>query len=228
MSRSVRLLTLLQFLRGRRTPVAEMVMAEHFGVSERTIYRDIAALIAEGAPIRGEAGIGYVLEAGFFLPPLMLEPDEVEAIVLGLSLVDQRGDAVLRGAASTALAKIDAVLSSGAKEGRNTPICIPGPAVRDFAEEPVSLVYLREAIRTQTKLHIRYADAAGTGTERIIWPIALGFLDGVRILVAWCELREAFRTFRTDRVLSAVGSGRYSERRSVLLKRMDLSLSPSY
>jgi len=115
MSRSARLLRLLQAMRGRRQPVTSAQLAEALEVSERTIYRDIAELMAQGAPIDGEAGVGYILRPGLFLPPLMLSEDEVEAVMLGLTYVDQRGDAVLQAAASVASAKIGAVLSPQAQ-----------------------------------------------------------------------------------------------------------------
>ena len=127
MARSTRLLMLLQTLRGRSRPVTASALAAELGVSERTLYRDIADLIAQGAPIYGEAGVGYVLRPGLFLPPLMLTEDETEAIVLGLRYVDQRGDEVLAKAATGALAKIGAVLSPAAKEALQNPIALPGP-----------------------------------------------------------------------------------------------------
>ncbi len=105
MSRTSRLLTLLQVLRGKSRPVTAATLASELEISERTLYRDIAELTALGAPIFGEAGIGYVLRSGLFLPPLMLNADETEAIVLGLRYVDQRGDEVLGKAAAGALAK---------------------------------------------------------------------------------------------------------------------------
>src|ERR1700728_2702361 len=108
MSRSTRLLHLLQALRGRRHPVTAARLAEELEVSERTIYRDVAELMAQGAPISGEAGIGYVLGPGLFLPPMMLTEDEIEAVLLGLRYVDQRGDDVLRVAAADALVRISA------------------------------------------------------------------------------------------------------------------------
>ena len=84
MARTSRLLSLLQILRGKRRPVTAAALAQELAVSERTLYRDIAELVAQGAPIQGEAGIGYILRPGLFLPPLMLSEDETEAIVLGL------------------------------------------------------------------------------------------------------------------------------------------------
>src|SRR5579863_10746728 len=110
-SRSARLLRLLQALRGRRRAVTAAQLADELEVSERTMYRDLAELAAQGAPIEGAAGVGYILRPGLFLPPLMLSEDETEAVMLGLRYVDQRGDDVLQAAASVALAKIAAVLS---------------------------------------------------------------------------------------------------------------------
>src|SRR5277367_3886897 len=127
MSRSVRLLRLLQAMRGRHHPVTAARLAEELEVSERTIYRDVADLMAQGAPISGEAGVGYILRPGLFLPPLMLSEDEVEAVMLGLCYVDQRGDDVLRAAASVASTKISAVLSSQAQAQIINPLSLPGP-----------------------------------------------------------------------------------------------------
>jgi predicted DNA-binding transcriptional regulator YafY len=120
-SRTTRLLTLLQVLRGKSRPVTAATLAGELEISERTLYRDIAELTALGAPIYGEAGVGYVLRSGLFLPPLMLNADETEAIVLGLRYVDQRGDEVLSKAAADALAKIAAVLAPTRRCCRDRP-----------------------------------------------------------------------------------------------------------
>jgi predicted DNA-binding transcriptional regulator YafY len=218
-SRANRLLSLLQSLRARSFPVTAAVLAEELGVSERTLYRDVATLIGQGAPIQGEAGLGYVLRPGLFLPPLMLTEDESEAVVLGLRYVEQRGDAVLGEAARAALAKIAAVLSPQALEAVRNPIALPGPSGWGFPENVVGIGVLRAAIRGQAKLRLDYADAKGVRTDRVVWPIALGFLDEARVLVAWCELRQDYRTFRTDRIAEAVDVGaRYPGRRAALLK----------
>ena len=155
MSRSARLLRLLQAMRGRRQPVTAARLAEALEVSERTIYRDVADLMAQGAPIEGEAGVGYILRPGLFLPPLMLSEDEVEAVMLGLRYVDQRGDDVLRAAASVALAKISAVLSPQAQAQMATPLSLPGPPPT-FPENATPLDELRAAIRDRIRLDIRY------------------------------------------------------------------------
>lgn len=219
MARTSRLLTLLQVLRGKRMPVTAASLAAELDVSERTLYRDIAELVAQGAPIYGEAGVGYILRPGLFLPPLMLSEDETEAIVLGLRYVDQRGDTVLSQAAKDALAKIEAVLPPTARETAQNPIAMPGPSTRNYPDNPVELRTYRAAIRAQAKLRINYRDLAGAASSRVIWPIAIGFMDDVRTLAAWCELRQDFRHFRTDRIATAQETGeRYPGRRAALAK----------
>ncbi len=218
MSRSTRLLALLQALRGRRQPVAASVLAYELGVHERTIYRDIASLTAEGAPIRGEGGVGYVLEAGLFLPPLMLSEDEIDAVLLGLRYVDQRGDMVLRAAAEAARAKIGAVLPPDVAATTMAPLSAAGPHDGHFPDTLVSLDLLRTAIREQKRLAIQYVDEEKAPSERVIWPIQLGFMENARVVTAWCELRQAFRFFRTDRILSATLGERYPKRRAMQLR----------
>lgn len=218
MSRSTRLLLLLQALRRRRRPVTAAALARELEVSERTIYRDLSALAAQGAPIQGEAGVGYVLGAGLFLPPLMLSEDETEAVLLGLRYVDQRGDNVLTQAAENARAKILAILSPDMQRTASTPLTIPGPDGKRFPGNTVPLSTLRSAIRTQRKLAIDYVDGQGSPTHRMLWPIQLGFMDEARVVTGWCEMRRAFRFFRTDRILSAVLGDRYPGRRSDLVR----------
>lgn len=219
MSRSARLLRLLQAMRGRRQPVTAARLAEALEVSERTIYRDIADLRAQGAPIDGEAGVGYILRPGLFLPPLMLSDDEVEAVMLGLRYVDQRGDDVLQAAASVASTKISAVLSPQAQAQMVNPLSLPGPP-RTFPQNAMPLDELRTAIRDRVRLDIRYGDEQERRTERIVWPIQLGFMDQARVLCAWCELRQDFRTFRTDRIVAITQLDRYPAQRADLVRRL--------
>src|SRR5579871_5157319 len=93
MRRADRLFQIIQVLRRTRKPLTADAIAAELETSKRTIYRDIAELIGQRVPIRGEAGMGYVLEKGFDMPPLMLTPDEIEAAVLGAQWVSTRGDA---------------------------------------------------------------------------------------------------------------------------------------
>ena len=217
MSRAARLLGLLQALRRRRNAVTASDLAAELGVSVRTIYRDIATLAGEGAAIDGEAGVGYLLQEDSFLPPLRFDRDEIEALVLGLNLVGAQADPALSAAAADALAKIRAVLPEAARDEVDEPGVLVGP-LADPPPARVPIALLREAIRRQSKLSINYADAGGVRTARVIWPIALAFPEGGRLLVSWCALRTDFRTFRVDRMLSAEPVGeRYPIPRRILL-----------
>ena len=219
MSRATRLLCLLQALRRHSRPVTASALAAELEVSERTLYRDVAALIAEGAPIYGEAGVGYVLRPGLFLPPLMFNEDEIEAVVLGLRYVNQRGDVVLTHAAAEALAKIKAILPTSSNQILETPTALPGPSFHSFPENVIDITILRTAIYTRTKIHISYLDADGNYSDRTVWPIALGFMNYSRVLVAKCELRQDYRTFRTDRILKVENlKVCYPEHRNTLLQ----------
>ncbi|MBI3711033.1 MAG: YafY family transcriptional regulator [Proteobacteria bacterium] len=217
MSRSARLLDLIQVLRRHRRPVTAASLAAELEVSERTIYRDIATLVGQGAPIEGEAGLGYVLRPGFTLPPLMFGDDEIEALVLGLRWVEDRGDGPLGAAAANALAKIAAVLPAELRDKAGDTGLLVGPG-EPIAATQADLSELRRVIRAERKLRISYADAEGRRTERTIWPFALGFFDRVRVIAAWCETRQDFRHFRADRIIKAKPTGeRYPRRRRALL-----------
>lgn len=220
MSRSERLLSLLQELRGHRRPVSGRLLAEATGVSLRTLYRDIASLQAQGADIQGEAGLGYVLAPGYLLPPLMFREEEIEALVLGSRWVAERADdAVLAAAARDALAKIAAVLPAQLREELDASPLLVGPAETVPAAN-VALGDLRQAIRAQRKLELIYRDGDGRETTRRVWPFALGFFERVRVLLAWCELRGDFRHFRVDRIAEVkTMEERYPQRRQALLKR---------
>jgi predicted DNA-binding transcriptional regulator YafY len=207
----------MQSLRGRRRPVTAEALAQKLGISKRSIYRDIATLAAQGAPIEGEAGLGYVLREGYFLPPLAFDDDEVDAIVLGLRWVSRHGDPVLAEAARESLAKIAAVLPVELRSAiESDRIFAASDGVVPVATIDVKTV--RDAIRLSHKLEIRYCDSKDMQTTRVIWPIALAFFNGVCLVVAWCETREDFRHFRADRIERARTPGeRYPKSRRTLL-----------
>lgn len=223
-SRAERLLSLLQILRRHRRPVSGQALSAELGISLRTLYRDIASLQAQGAAIDGAPGFGYVLQPGFLLPPLMFTQEEIEALVLGSRWVGERADARLAGAARQALAKITAVLPAELRQAADASALMVGPAVNPPPPGPPSagdaeLATLRLAIRDEHKLAIRYRDAGGQASERRVWPIALGFFERVRVLVAWCEWRQALRHFRTDRIVAVQAlPERYPRRRQQLLR----------
>lgn len=218
MSRAARLLDLLQSLRNRRQPVTGPELARELGVSIRTLYRDIATLQAQGADIQGEPGLGYVLRPGFTLPPLMFSADEIEAIVLGSRWVATRADdARLGDSARQAMSKILAVLPNDLRERAEATNLV----VARIGLEPaqVDAGQIRLAIRNERKLSISYGDTSGMTTERVIWPFMIGFFEKVRVVAAWCEMRQDFRSFRVDRISRlAVLDERYPRRRAVMLK----------
>jgi predicted DNA-binding transcriptional regulator YafY len=219
MSRTGRLFLLMDALRGYRRPVTAARLAEQLGVSERTIYRDIQTLGGLGAPLQGEAGVGYMLKAGFFLPPLMFGADELEALVLGARWVRRQGDEALALAATNALAKIATASPKDLRDDMaETSLWVPiGTDQHDASDVFVRPV--REAIRHQHRLRMAYRDEKGAESERMVWPFALAFLEGKRLLAAWCELRAAFRHFRIDRIAAAESTGeRYPARRHELLR----------
>jgi predicted DNA-binding transcriptional regulator YafY len=194
MRRADRLFRLLLELRRGRIVTARR-LAERLEVSLRTVYRDVADLSASGVPIEGEAGVGYRLR-GFDLPPLMFEREEVEAMVLGARVVEGWGDRELARAAATALAKIEAALP-GPDLVRETRLYAPTYGERPVEKLPLSAA--RRAIREHRKLFLSYRDEQARPSERTVRPLALAFYPPVWLLVAWCELRTDFRTFRVDR-----------------------------
>lgn len=197
MRRADRLFQLVQYLR-RRGVVTARILAEELEVSERTVYRDVQHLCAAGVPIESEAGVGYRLR-GYDLPPLTFTRDELEAVALGLRIVDSWTDEELSAAARRALAKIEAVLPDGHDQLlHDTPLHAPRHHHR--VSHAIDLPSLRLAIRNRRKVRIRYADAAGNRTERIILPFGLAFYGPVWVLAAYCELRSDYRAFRPDRM----------------------------
>ncbi len=218
MSRAERLLDLIQILRRHRQPVSGASLAAELEVSLRTLYRDIASLQGQGAHIDGEPGIGYVLRPGFMLPPLMFAEEEIEALVLGSRWVAKRGDRKLAAAARNALAKIAAVLPPDLRREIDDSTLLVAAAA-SIAAGDTELPAIRQAIRAERKLRIVYRDRDEAETRRTIWPFAIGFFDRVRMVAAWCELRQGYRHFRTDRIARLTATEtRYPRRRQALLK----------
>jgi predicted DNA-binding transcriptional regulator YafY len=220
MNRTERLFALMDALRRHRRPMTAASLADELGVSLRTIYRDVQVLIGLGAPIDGEAGLGYLLRPGFFLPPLMFSEDELEALVLGARWVARQSDTALTQAASNALAKIAAASPKDLRDAMaNTGLWVAPIAKDGGAVAVADFKLVREAIRREHKLVIAYVAETGASTERAIWPIAMAFFERRQTVAAWCELRRAFRHFRTDRITAMTPTGeRYPTRRADLVK----------
>ncbi|KFE67281.1 Transcriptional regulator, DeoR family protein [Hyalangium minutum] len=202
MRRADRLFQIIQILRRSGSPVTAGALAAELEVSKRSVYRDVADLIGQRVPIRGEAGLGYVLERDFDMPPLMLTPAELEAAVLGAQWVAERSDAELASAARDLVAKIAAVVPERLRPFIAEPT-IGAPPPMSAAVDGLDMARTRAWIRSGRKIHIRYRDDHGRESERTIWPVVIGYAETVRLLAAWCELRSTFRHFRTDRILAA-------------------------
>ena len=218
MRRTERLFQIIQILRSAREPVTGRMLADELEISLRTLYRDMAELTAQRVPVSGEAGMGYVLDRDYDMPPLMLTVDELEAAALGAAWVAAEADPTLARAARDLVAKLsEAVpddLRSVILDGSAMPI-----NTKALIKENFDSVTLRRAIRTRQKLQLNYTDRDGQLSARVVWPLVIAFLDRTRYLVAWCETRQAFRHFKTDRIQSLdVLDTPYPGRRAALLK----------
>ena len=219
MRRADRLFQIIQILRRHKQPVTADSIAEELETSKRTVYRDIADLIGQRAPIRGEAGVGYILEDGFDLPPLMLTPEEVEAAVLGAQMVAARGDPALRRAAEDLIAKIGAVIPENLRPLVVEPATRAAPSWKAMPDN-IDMAGVRQAIRAGRKLVLTYRDEQERETQRTVWPFAIGYYETSRLIMAWCEMRTDFRSFRTDRVTAALFTeDRYPDRPASLRAR---------
>jgi len=201
MRRTDRLFEIIQILRSETKSITADKIATRLEVSVRTIYRDIQTLQSMRTPIEGEAGVGYLMRKGYDLPALNFSTDEIEAIVVGLSLVSRTGDVGLQKAASRVSAKIDLVRSR-VESLQVSDWGVPTPKTVD----PETL---RTAIRDEQKLFIHYQDENQTESKRSILPIAIIYYVETIVLVAWCELREDFRHFRVDRMTNCETSDDY-------------------
>lgn len=221
MDKTERLFSVMDALRRHRRPVTAQQLADEQGVSVRTLYRDIQTLIGLGAPIDGEAGIGYMLRSGFFLPPLMFNAEELEALVLGARWVEGQPDDGLSAAARNALGKIATASPEDLRDRLSTTglWAAQGSWVR--SSEPL-LGTAREAMRNEKTLHLSYTDEAGNETQRPVWPVTLAYYEDKHIIGAWCTLRQDFRNFRIDRIRDArLGTEPFGRRRVILLKEWE-------
>lgn len=191
----------MQVLRRYRGTVSGQTLAREVGVSLRTIRRDIATLQTMGADIEGEPGVGYILRPGFLLPPLSFTEEELQALVAGAQWVCRQTDDALALSAQNALAKIGGVLPSDMRRALDDDALYVGRKKEDMSG--LDLARVRRALREQRKMRISYADQHGATSARTIWPIMLGFVESRRFVAAWCELREDFRLFRADRIVTA-------------------------
>jgi predicted DNA-binding transcriptional regulator YafY len=203
MRKASRLFEIIQILRLAKKPMTAAVMAERLEVTVRSIYRDIAALQAMRVPIEGGRGIGYIMRPGFDLPPLMFSIEETEAIVLSLALLERTGDEELKLAARRVNQKLAGAVPPPLRQAMENKALYAWGTVAP-APAGLDLAIVRRAIRDERKLDLRYRDEMGRASERTIRPIALIYYSQTANIVAWCELRQAIRNFRSDRVEACV------------------------
>ncbi len=219
MRKASRLFEIIQTLRLANHPITAQQMAEKLEVTQRSIYRDIAALQSMRVPIEGERGIGYILRPGFHLPPLMFTPEETEAIVLGMALTKRTADRELREASARVLDKIAAALPGPLREAIISRTLYAWGRVAD-APEAIDFAMIRGAIRDEEALDIDYVNEHQQATTRRIRPIAVIHYAESEVVVAWCELREAIRNFRVDRISACRQTGRHFRREGDRLRKL--------
>lgn len=208
MRRSERLTEIVETIKDGRLHLARDI-AEALEVSERTVYRDIAALIASGVPVEGERGVGSLLREPVFLPPLALSMTELEALSLGMSIVQEVADEELRLGAKTLHEK----LASHAPNRRKSPDSW-GFGLYEFKRLRDGLEHmptLRRAIREREVLSMTYHSLSDECSERVIRPLQTDYWGRAWTLSTWCETRDDFRTFRIDRILACKPTGRTFE-----------------
>lgn len=203
MRRADRLFQIVQLIRGRRLTTAKW-LAQRLEISERTVYRDVADLQYQGVPIEGEAGVGYRLGQGFDLPPLIFTPQEAQALVVMTRVAQQWLDPALARASESALSRVLSVLPPEQRHAaQHTPVYSPPWGLT--AEQQPRLQLWREATQSAHKLALSYSDAESRTSERTVWPLGSFFWGSVWTLVAWCEKRQDFRSFRLDHIQSVTG-----------------------
>lgn len=200
MRRADRLFQLVQLIRGRRLTTAAF-LAQRLEVSERTVYRDVADLQHQGVPIEGEAGVGYRLGAGFELPPLMFTQNEASALVAAARMAQSWVDPALARDIETGLGKILSVLPRAARVSAEA-LALYAPAMGLDDAIRAQLQTLREAVQARQKLRLSYRDVSGDTSDRTVRPLGCFYWGKVWTLSTWCDLRNDFRGFRVDRMVT--------------------------
>lgn len=195
MRRTDRLFEIIQILRRADGPMRAADLADALGVSVRTVYRCIATLQGLRVPIDGEAGIGYVMRPGYDLPPVNLDADEREAIVIGLGLLSRTGDAGLSAAASRVLHKLD---GTGETLEIARRLAVSDWGIGNIPEG--RLEALRRAVREDLPVTFSYLSLSESRSRRAVSPLALTYYAEVAVFTGHCHLRGAERSFRVDRM----------------------------
>jgi predicted DNA-binding transcriptional regulator YafY len=203
MNRIDRLFGILVLLQSKKFLPAEKI-AEKFGISVRTVYRDVKALGEQGIPVSFEPNKGYFIVDGYFLPPVSFTSDEASALLLMERLVQGFADRSIKRHYTTALTKIKAVLRHKEKEklealDDNMKLQLPSRMVNDFDH----LSLLQNAISSKTIVTLEYKNSREEVTTRQVEPVGLIFYAFNWHLVAWCHLRQEYRDFKVSRIVKS-------------------------
>lgn len=201
MNRIDRLFAILITLQSKKYVTADAI-AEQFGMSVRTVYRDIKALTETGVPISFENQRGYFIVQGYFLPPVSFTTEEANALLLMEAITTRFADKSIQQHYTTALNKVKAVLRGTQKEkleqlGSQITSYAPCGQTNDFAW----LADLQKAVSAKLIVKMHYQNMAGEISEREIEPIGLIFYSLNWHIIAWCRLRNEYRDFRASRIL---------------------------
>jgi predicted DNA-binding transcriptional regulator YafY len=201
MNRIDRLTAILIQLQTKRIVKAQEI-AERYDISLRTVYRDIRALEEAGVPIGSEAGVGYYLPRGYFLPPVMFTDEEANSMLLGAKLIEQMSDESVTKEFSSALDKIKSVLRTSGKDNLeilNSSIMVSQQFRRKNAG--TYLARIQKAITNSNIIRINYySHYSEESNQRYVEPIGLYFYSNAWHLIAYCRLREDYRDFRVERI----------------------------
>ncbi len=201
MQKAERLFQLMTLLRSRRQAITADALAQIMNVTARTIYRDMQTLTLSGVPIEGEAGVGYRLKPGFNIPPLMFDEQELDALLLGIRMVQAWSDEDLSAAADSVLHKIRAVLPDRVHhQHTQQEDWILVPNLDSDRQLSAYSNQIRRAIKQRLILDIDYQKENGDKSSRSLWPLGLFYWGRTWTLVAWCESRDDYRMFRLDRI----------------------------
>ena len=204
MRRSDRLSQIIEIIQDGRLHRARDI-AERLNVSVRTIYRDFDTLAASGIPIDGERGVGYMLREPVHFPPMNLSLVELEALHLGMAIVAEAADPELQAAAGSLTKKVAKVATANGATPKNW-----GFGVYPFEQARIGFEFMptiRKAIQTRDKLKIQYVSLGNQTSMRLVWPLQSAYWGRVWTLTAWCEARNAFRSFRIDRITGCERAG---------------------
>jgi predicted DNA-binding transcriptional regulator YafY len=222
MNRIDRLTAILIHLQTKKIVKAEEI-SDRFGMSLRTVYRDVKALMEAGVPIGSEAGKGYFIVDGYHLPPVMFTQDEASSMLLAGKLVDKMADKSVRGAYESAMHKIKAVLNESEKdhlqnlESHIEVFLRSRYEVKEREEFPDHFMTdIQRAVARKEVLRIDYSNNEEELSQREVEPIGIFYYSMAWHLIGWCRLRNGYRDFRADRIKALVSTGQSFEGRNLI------------